>query len=32
VDKGFASLQDVRVMPPQHIDRMESFFLAETMK
>ena len=29
---GYASIQDVTKVPPQHIDRMESFFISETLK
>jgi len=29
---GYASLQNVRSDRPQKVDRMESFFLAETLK
>ncbi|KAL3314577.1 Endoplasmic reticulum mannosyl-oligosaccharide 1,2-alpha-mannosidase [Cichlidogyrus casuarinus] len=31
-DNGFASVADVMQTPPVHLDKMESFFLAETMK
>ena len=32
VRHGYASLRDVSNPRPQHMDRMESFFLAETLK
>jgi mannosyl-oligosaccharide alpha-1,2-mannosidase len=32
VPHGYASLRDVSSPRPQHMDRMESFFLAETLK
>ena len=32
VPHGYASIRDVRSRRPSHMDRMESFFLAETLK
>ncbi|KAJ1767506.1 mannosyl-oligosaccharide alpha-1,2-mannosidase [Coemansia sp. RSA 1813] len=31
-DDGFANLRDVTVVPPQHDDKMETFFVSETLK
>ncbi|PIN04680.1 1, 2-alpha-mannosidase [Handroanthus impetiginosus] len=32
VDSGYTSLDDVTVLPPQRRDKMETFFLGETLK
>lgn len=31
-EAGFTGVKDVTVMPPEHDDQMQSFFLAETLK
>lgn len=32
VEAGYAGLRDVTQLPPQHDDKQQSFFLAETLK
>ena len=31
-DAGYAAVDDVAQVPPVHLDRMDSFFLSETLK
>lgn len=31
-DAGYTGIKDVTVLPPEHDDQMQSFFLAETLK